>query len=129
MSAYRLSPEEEESLAQELRDLLMRNFVMKHHLSNTELKMLLDRIPELQEFPMLLRALSQPCEKAVNGECRYASPNCYKAPPYDPKYWRTIPARRWMDCYGWKKTIGFVFSKKLGCYIPEKCPVCGVRLV
>jgi hypothetical protein len=127
--AYLLSSEEEEKLSTELRDLVIRGFAMKHHLSIVEVKVLLDKIPELQIVPILLRVLSQPCEKAINGECRFASPNCYKAPPYDPESWRTIPGRRWMDCYGWKRTMGLVFSSKIGGYVLEKCPLCGVRLV
>jgi hypothetical protein len=127
-SAYALEPEQEEKLTHELRDLLIREFVMKNKLSIMELKVLLDKIPDLQDYT-LYHALSQPCEKAFNGECLYASPNCFKSPPYDPKYWRTIPGRRWIDCYGWKKTNGLVFSKKLASYILPRCPLCDGNLL
>jgi len=36
-----------ESLHQELRDLIIRGFQMKHHLANCEVKTLLKEIPEL----------------------------------------------------------------------------------
>jgi hypothetical protein len=39
--------EEKPKLRQELRDLIIRNFQMKHHLANFEVKTLLKEIPEL----------------------------------------------------------------------------------
>lgn len=77
----------------------------------------------------LLNVLSQPCEKAVNGECQYASDNCFKNPPYDPKYWRTIPSRRWIDCYGYKRSLNLTFIRQLGIYHLTRCPLCDLDLV
>ena len=41
--------EEKPKLRQELRDLIIRGFQMKHHLANFEVKILLREIPELAE--------------------------------------------------------------------------------
>jgi hypothetical protein len=41
--------EEKPKLRQELRDLIIRGFQMKHHLANFEVKTLLKEIPELKE--------------------------------------------------------------------------------
>jgi len=40
--------EEKPKLRQELRDLIIRDFQMKHHLANFEVRELLSEIPELK---------------------------------------------------------------------------------
>jgi hypothetical protein len=39
----------DQKLCQELRDLIIRNFAMKHQLSNSEVKELLKQMPEVKE--------------------------------------------------------------------------------
>lgn len=51
-----------EKLRQELRELIIRNFAMKHHLSNSEVAGLLQEIPELGPKPV---KISKREEKAI----------------------------------------------------------------
>lgn len=83
----------------------------------------------MSEKKMLQKVLgAQPCEKAVSGECKYASRNCFNPLPMSPEL-NCLPAKRWGLCYGWKKTLGLEFVKELGVYLPLKCPKCGADLV
>lgn len=77
----------------------------------------------------LVKKVSQSCEKAVEGTCKYITENCLKQLPYDPQYMRSTPARRWVDCYGWKATLGLEFISELGIYMLPKCPACGANLI
>ena len=80
------------------------------------------------EKKMLQEVLgAQPCEKAVSGECKCISKNCFNQLPMLPEL-NCLPGRRWVLCYGWKKTLGLEFVKELGVYLPLKCPRCGADL-
>lgn len=75
------------------------------------------------------KAFAAPCEKAVDGTCKYATKKCFEAVPYQPDIDRSIPARRWIDCWGYKASMGLKFIKGLGIYHLPKCPCCGADLV
>lgn len=64
---------------------------------------------------MKKKVFAAPCEKRFS--CDYATAKCFEAVPYNPETWRTIPARRWIDCYGWKKTLKMFLDKKSGSYV------------
>ena len=76
---------------------------------------------------VLSQVLAAPCEKAR--ECRYASPQCFKPVSYNPQTDSAIPARRWINCWGYKASLGLEFIKELGIYHLPKCPCCGADLV
>jgi len=81
------------------------------------------------EKKMLQKVLgAQPCEKAVSGECKYISKNCFNQLPMSPEL-NCLPGRRWVLCMGYKKTMGLDFVPELATYMPTNCPVCGVNLV
>ena len=69
----------------------------------------------------------QPCEKV--DICKWASEKCKEPLAYNPETDRSIPARRWIDCHGWKDTLGLKFNEFIGGYHLEKCPVCGCDLI
>ena len=63
-----------------------------------------------------------PCDRIYI--CKYASEKCKKPLDYplDWKDWestplRAAPNRRWIDCSGWKMTLGMVFDKKSGSWV------------
>jgi len=61
------------------------------------------------------QVFKQRCEK-IN-ECLYVNEACRKPLEYDPETMRAIPARRWIDCAGFKMTLGMVFDKKSGSWV------------
>jgi len=69
----------------------------------------------------------QPCEKV--DICKWASEKCREPLAYNPETDRSIPARRWIDCHGWKDTLGLKFNEFIGGYHLEKCPNCGFDLI
>jgi len=70
---------------------------------------------------LLAKSLAASCDK-IHG-CHHVSEACRKPLEYDPKTMRAIPARRWIDCAGWKLTLGMVFDKKSGSWVyPIKLP-------
>jgi len=64
---------------------------------------------------VLSQVLSAPCEKAR--ECRYASPQCFKPIPYNPQTDSVIPARRWIVCCGWTKTLNMFYDRISGRWV------------
>jgi hypothetical protein len=64
------------------------------------------------------------CEKIA--VCPAASDRC-RAMPYLPGM-RTVPARRWVDCYAWKQQLGLILLKSVGVYHMQFCPFCGCNL-
>lgn len=78
------------------------------------------------ERELARKIYATPCEKAKI--CPSASEACYEALPYESE-WRTIPARRWIDCYAYKQMLGLEFIKELGIYHLTNCPKCGADLV
>ena len=69
---------------------------------------------------VLSQVLAASCEKAK--ECRYASPQCFKPIPYNPQTDSVIPARRWVICCGWPKTLNMFYDRESGrwVYLSEK---------
>jgi len=63
----------------------------------------------------LRKLLSAACGK-IN-DCQYVTEACRKQLTYDPKTMRALPERRWIDCAGWKLTLGMVFDKESGSWI------------
>ena len=66
---------------------------------------------------ILRKTLAQPCEKALDGSCKYATKKCFEAVPYRPDIDRSIPARRWIDCWGWAATLKMHFDKRSGRWV------------
>jgi hypothetical protein len=70
---------------------------------------------------------AQPCEMAKF--CPSASDQCKTPLPYTSEM-RTIPARRWIDCWAYRTQIlGLTFNKELGIYHLKECPTCGQDLI
>jgi hypothetical protein len=65
---------------------------------------------------ILRKVLSQGCEKALDGSCHYATAPCFTPLPYAPDM-RLIPARRWIECWGWKTTLNMFYDEKSGGYV------------
>ena len=66
---------------------------------------------------ILRKTLAQPCEKALDGSCKYATKKCFEAVPYQPDMDRSIPARRWIDCWGWAATLKMHFDERSGRWV------------
>jgi len=78
------------------------------------------------EMQIASNVYAQPCE--MHKICPLASKACHESIPYTEKM-RTIPARRWIDCWAYKtKILGLTFNKELGIYHLERCPVCNFKL-
>lgn len=72
---------------------------------------------------LLQKTLAVSCDKIH--ECNYVSEACRKPLKYEPDTMRAIPARRWIDCAGWKLTLGMILDKKSGSWVyPTKLPDC-----
>lgn len=59
----------------------------------------------------------------VREKCRQGlNPQDFGQNSYVDKWWektdlRSAPSRRWIDCAGWKMTLGMVFDKESGSWI------------
>jgi len=71
----------------------------------------------LSSDKILRKTLAQPCEKALDGSCKYATKKCFEAVPYQPDMDRSIPARRWIDCSAWPMSLHMFFDKKSGRWV------------
>jgi len=69
---------------------------------------------------------AQPCE--MHKFCPSASEACHQPVPYTSEM-RAIPARRWIDCWGYKKMLNLDFIQELGIYHLKECPTCGQDLI
>jgi len=69
-----------------------------------------------------------PCDRA--DKCHYASQKCREPFPDYPLDWtdweatplRTAPNRRWIDCTGWKLTLGMVYNPHSGSWVYPVTP-------
>ena len=66
---------------------------------------------------LLSKVFAAPCEKALDGSCKYATKKCFEAVPYQPDMDRSLPARRWIDCSAWPMSLHMFFDKKSGRWV------------
>jgi len=77
------------------------------------------------EKAVIQKATQVGCEKV--GICICETEGC-KNPISSAFSGATLPGRRWMYCYGWKRTLNMVFLKSVGVYHLQTCPYCGKDL-
>ena len=91
----------DQKLCQELRDLIIRNFAMKHQLSNSEAKELLKQMPEVKEV-----ILEEAQRIVLENKVDILGMFCYQGPP--TKHWIETKGQFWE---GWNKCCDKISQK------------------